>query len=128
VRGVVGVGVDLVEVARLQRAEARWGRVFLERVFTPRELADAGGGAARSQRLAVRFAAKEAVFKALGTGRPALGWRDVEIVRETSGRPRVVLSGRASALARQCGVTEVLVSLSHVGTLALAEAVAVSPT
>ncbi len=122
---VVGVGLDLVEVARMERAEARWGRSFLERVFTLREIADCGDGALRFQRLAARFCAKEAAFKALGRGRPALGWREVEIARDESGRPRVALSGRALARARELGISEVLISLTHVAVLAMAEAVAV---
>lgn len=122
---VIGIGLDLVEVARVERAEARWGKAFLKRVFTPREIADCGDGAVRAQRLAARFCAKEAVFKALGRGRPALGWREVEVVKGESGQPRVALSGRALARARELGVSEVLVSLTHVTVLAMAEVVAV---
>ncbi len=123
--GVVGVGLDLVEVARIERAEARWGKTFLERVFTAREIADAGEGALRAQKLAARFAAKEAVFKALGRGRPALGWLEVEVVKNEAGQPRVALSGRARARAQELGAAEVLVSLTHVGVLAMAQAIAV---
>lgn len=122
---VIGIGLDLVEVARIERAEARWGKAFLERVFTLREIAGCGDGAVRTQRLAARFCAKEAVFKTLGRGRPVLGWREVEVGKDESGQPRISLGGRALARARELGVSEVLVSLTHVGVLAMAEAVAV---
>ncbi len=121
---VVGIGLDLVEVARLEQAEARWGKAFLDRVFTPREIADCGEGVYRAQRLAARFCAKEAVFKALGQGRPRLDWIEVEVVRAAGGQPGIVLSGRALARAKELGVDRVLVSLTHISILAMAEAVA----
>jgi len=122
---VLGIGLDLVEVARIERAVARWGDSFLSRVFTPREIADCsvGRGGFRSEALAARFAAKEAVFKALGRGRPELGWLDVEVLKDAAGKPGVVLSGRALALAGELGVARVLVSLSHLPGLAAAQAV-----
>jgi len=135
---VLGIGLDLVEVARIERAVARWGDCFLSRVFTPREIADCrmdrptrpgdaapvGRGGFRSEALAARFAAKEAVFKALGRGRPELGWHDAEVVSDARGRPEVVLSGRALSLAAELGVVHVLVSLSHLRGLAGAQVVA----
>lgn len=124
---VVGVGLDLLEVERLERAAGRWGTAFLERVFSPRELAEAGGGRDHWMRLAARFCAKEAVFKALGAGRPHLGWRDVEIVRGPEGAPEAILGGRALERARALGVERVLVSLTHLRGLAGAQAVAVAP-
>jgi len=134
---VLGIGLDLVEVDRIERAVARWGDSFLSRVFTPREIADCrmdrltrpgdpapvGRDGFRSEALATRFAAKEAVFKALGRGRPDLGWLDVEVLKDAAGKPGVVLSGRALALAGELGVTRVLVSLSHLPGLAAAQAV-----
>jgi holo-[acyl-carrier protein] synthase len=123
---VLGIGLDLVEVARIERAVARWGDCFLSRVFTPREIADCSVGRVgfRSEALAARFAAKEAVFKALGRGRPELGWHDAEVVSDAWGKPQVVLSGRALSLAAELGVVHVLVSLSHLPGLAGAQVVA----
>ena len=135
---VLGIGLDLVEVARIERAVARWGDCFLSRVFTPREMADCrmdrstrpgdpapvGRGGFRSEALAARFAAKEAVFKALGRGRPELGWHDAEVVSDAWGKPQVVLSGRALSLAAELGVVRVLVSLTHLRGLAGAQVVA----
>jgi holo-[acyl-carrier protein] synthase len=119
---ILGLGFDLVEVSRIERAVARWGEAFLTYVFTDREVKDCGAGRGRFQRLAVRFCAKEAVFKALGRGRPALGWLDVEVVRMPSGRPEVVLGGKALEFARLHGVASVLVTLSHTQELAAAQA------
>jgi holo-[acyl-carrier protein] synthase len=119
---VLGVGVDLVEVARVERllchSRAAW------RLFTPGERAAAGEGAMRAQRLAARFAAKEAVVKALG-GVGALGFHDIEVVRPEGEAARVRLTGRAAERARERGVREVLVSMSHVGAYAVAHATAV---
>ncbi len=118
----LGLGLDLVEVARIERAARRWGDGFLARVFTSGEVEDAGAGPNRFERLAARFCAKEAVFKALGRGRPAVGWLDVEIVKTPEGRPEVVLRGRALQAARDLGVAAVVVSLTHTRRLAAAQA------
>lgn len=119
---VVGIGVDLVEVARVARLLRR--RRAAERLFTPGECEAAGGGPMRCQRLAARFAAKEAVYKALG-GHGPLGFQDIEVVRPP-GRPAVVhLRGRTAEMARAQGVVDVLVTMSHVAGYAMAEAVAV---
>jgi holo-[acyl-carrier protein] synthase len=125
---VVGIGLDIIETARIRRALDRWGQAFLDRLFTPAEVADAGLGRGRAQRLAARFAAKEGVFKALGRGRPGqglpgLGWLEVEVVKAESGRPEIVLSGRALARAEELGVTRVLVSLTHIKGIAAAQVI-----
>lgn len=121
---VVGIGVDLVEVRRIARALERWGDRFTERLFTPAERARAGRGRNRVPRLAARFAAKEAVMKALGTGRRGVGWREVEITNEPSGAPRVRLVGRAARVAEAAGIVRVHVSLTHDRHYAAAFAVA----
>lgn len=121
--GVVGVGVDVVEVSRVRRAVQRWGRAFLARVYTPEELARASGRQAPA-RLAARFAAKEAVMKALGCGWDRVGFREIEITSDPSGRPRARLYGRAASVAEQRGVAAVHVSLSHGREYAAAVAVA----
>ena len=117
--GIVGVGVDVVEVARLERALARTP-ALAERLFTAQERA-----AARSESLAARFAAKEAVAKALGA--PAgLSWQDAEVVREASGRPRLVLHGGVAQEAAAQGIATWHLSLSHDGGIATAVVVAES--
>jgi len=104
------VGVDIVEIDRIARMVERWGERFLNRVYTPGELAYSRG---RAPQLAVRFAAKEAVMKALGTGRWGVSWREVEVVRRRGEPPSVRLSGRALERARQMGLRTLALSLSH---------------
>jgi len=116
--------VDLVEVGRVADLLARHPR-FAERCFTPAEQGYAFGRTRPEQRLAARFAAKEAVMKALGCGWRQVGWREVEITG--GGAPRVVLRGRAAVRAKALGVSEVLLSLSHTDEVAVAAAVAVGP-
>lgn len=123
---VAGVGLDLIEVARIARAEGRWGPAFIDRIFSPAEAAAAGRGALRAQRLAARFAAKEAVFKSLGDGPPRLNWRDVEVRRGPAGSPRVELSGAALERARELGVVRILITLTHLEGVAAAAAVAIA--
>ena len=102
---IVGVGIDVVEIERFDRAVERAPR-FLERVFTPgeRELG--------RHSLAARWAAKEALAKALGAP-PGLVWRDAEVVRDQSGRPRLLVSGTVAARAQELGISSFHVSLSH---------------
>jgi holo-[acyl-carrier protein] synthase len=118
---VLRTGVDLIEVARVEAAVVRHGERFLQRVFTEQERADAGG---RAESLAARFAAKEAVAKALGSGIGAVNWRDIEITRDASHRPDLALHGAAKRLAAELGLHEWSVSLSHTHDYALAMAVA----
>lgn len=120
------VGVDLVEVPRVERMLARYGERFLERVFTPGEVLYTRG---RVPELAARFAAKEAVAKALGVGVRMLapdgvGWRDVEILGDHRGRPEVYLHGQAAERAQELGLTEWAISLSHTREYAVAFVVA----
>ncbi|MBI4279754.1 MAG: holo-ACP synthase [Armatimonadetes bacterium] len=122
---IAGVGVDMIEVARIERAVAHWGDRFLRRLFTPAEVARAGPGSLRPQRLAARFAAKAAVMTALGLGGRAMAWREIEVLNDTLGRPHVVLHGSADRIARQQGVAAVMVSLTHTSHVAIAQAVAV---
>jgi holo-[acyl-carrier protein] synthase len=117
---VVGIGIDLVHVERMSRAIERGQERLLARLFTDKERADADGPA-RDEKLAARFAAKEATFKALGTGwAGGVGWRHVEVVREASGKPRLELSGKAAERARALGASRFHVSLSHHGGMAAA--------
>ena len=117
------VGVDVVGVARLQRLVAGdEGRQ--EALFTRRELDYCRGKRRRYEHLAARFAAKEAVLKAFGTGiSQRMRWTDVEVVNERSGRPRIVLDGAVAAFAERHGLRDLDVSLTHTEDLALAQAV-----
>jgi holo-[acyl-carrier protein] synthase len=121
---VVGIGVDVVEVGRIERAIARWGDAFVRRIYTPAEIVRAEAGVAPAPRHAARFAAKEAVMKALGVGWRALAWRDIEITNDAAGRPVVELHGSARRIAGERGISSVLVALSHTHEHAVANAVA----
>jgi holo-[acyl-carrier protein] synthase len=124
---VIGHGVDLVDVVRIEQLIARHGDHFLERVFSPAERAYCERSVRRrAEHLAVRFAAKEAVLKALGTGwRHGIGWTDIEVTRQPSGQPGVQVRGRVADVAEQLGVRQWLVSLSHTGEQALASVIAI---
>jgi holo-[acyl-carrier protein] synthase len=120
------VGVDLIEIARVERILTHYGDRFLERVFTPAEILYCR---ARPAELAARFAAKEAVAKALGVGvrmiaRDGINWQDAEIIGDARGKPLVRLYGRAAERAEQLGLTEWAVSLSHTREHAIAFVVA----
>ncbi len=118
-------GIDLIEIARLQEAIARHGERFLQRVFTAQELADCKGNFAS---LAARYAAKEAVSKALGTGIGPVGWKEIEIVRGPEREPLLQLHGAAAQKAAELGLTAWAISLTHDQTQAAAVAVASSST
>jgi holo-[acyl-carrier protein] synthase len=122
---VVGLGLDLVEVERFANALARHPRMS-ERLFTEAERAYASGFSDPAPSLAARFAAKEAVMKALGTGLGAFGFAEAEVCRRGSGQPFLVLHGRAAALALRLGVRACLLSLTHSETVAAAVVVAMS--
>ena len=121
---VLGTGIDIVETERVRRMLDRWGVAFKDRVFLPLEQTYCDDKASPHSHYAGRFAVKEAVTKAFGTGiSAAIGWLDVEVVRdERSGAPSVRLSDKAERLARARGAEEVLVSLSHTRTYAVAQA------
>lgn len=124
---VRGVGIDIVEVRRIEQALDRWGDAFVSRLFTAAEDERARPPHARGIRLAARFAAKEAVMKALGLGWRAMAWREIEILNDPLGKPMVTLRGGAKRAAERQGIAFVLVSLSHTRDLAFASAVAVAP-
>jgi holo-[acyl-carrier protein] synthase len=115
-------GIDLIEIQRMEDGINRLGERFLNRFFTPGERADCDD---KPHRLAARFAAKEAVAKALGTGIGDVGWRDIEIrCNNDRGRPTLYLHGPAAALAAEMGLTQWDVSLTHTQDYASAVAVA----
>ena len=123
---VLGIGTDIIECLRIAKMIERHGELFLTRVFTPREIEYCTARKAATQHYAGRFAAKEAVLKALGTGwTRGIQWRDIEVKNEMGGRPLIVLSGAAADLCRKNGITEVLISISHCRTHATAYALAV---
>jgi holo-[acyl-carrier protein] synthase len=114
------VGVDIVELYRIQEALDRFGDRFLKRVYTEKEIAFCRG---RVPELAVRFAGKEAVMKALGTGVRGVAWREIEILPQRSGKPEVHLHGRAKARAEKIGLKDIGISLSHSREYGVASAV-----
>ena len=118
---IVGLGVDITEVDRIEGAIERRGRPFLERLFTPLEIAYCETHRHRAERFAGRFAAKEAAMKALGTGwARGVRWLDIEVVREPGGKPTLKLSGAACAIANALGVKNIALTITHTGNTALA--------
>ena len=121
---IVGTGIDIIETIRIQEAMERHGERFCRRIFSPGEITYCEKFKNRAERYAARFAAKEAAFKALGTGwREGVRWRDVEVVHQPSGKPELVLTGRAAERAQQLGVTRTAVSISHADHYAVAQVV-----
>jgi holo-[acyl-carrier protein] synthase len=121
---VLGIGVDLVECERIQHSIDRFGDRFLHRVFTDGEIEYSMSMKFPARHLAARFAAKEAVSKAFGTGiGKAMGWRNIDIRKKPSGEPFLVFSGPAQELAAKHGVTSAFVTLSHTEHHAMASVV-----
>ena len=121
---ILGIGVDLVDVERIDRAIERHGEHFLHRVFTKNEIAYCAGMRAPGPHYAARFAAKEAVSKAFGTGiGERLGFQEIEVCREASGAPYIVLRGPAGEFARERGVQKIHLALSHTAAHAVAQVV-----
>ena len=121
---IVAIGIDLVEIDRIEEVFRRRGGRFRNRIFTEQEIAYCEKRSSRFASYAARFAAKEAVMKALGTGwSDGIGWRDVEVVIGSNGAPIIELHGRALERLREIGATKVHVSLTHSGKLAIAEVV-----
>ncbi len=111
---IVGTGVDLAEVDRIQAAIERFGQRFIERIYTPGEIAYVERKANRFERYAARFAAKEAGMKAIGTGwRHGVRWQDFEVLNLPSGRPTLKLHGVAREFAEALGVRDIWLSLTH---------------
>lgn len=113
-------GVDLVEIDRIEEAIGRWGARFLERVYTAEERAQCRD---RATSLAGRFAAKEAASKALGVGMRSIGWQEIEVLNDGTGKPIVRLRGRAADRAEALGVVDMEVSISHTRRDAIALAI-----
>lgn len=125
---ILGHGLDLVEVPRIARLLQEHGQRFQQRCFTSQELAYCADQKRLAEHLAGRFAAKEAILKALGTGLSGgIQWTDIEILRAPSGQPVVTLHGQARQLAEQRGIRNILLSITHTRDLAAASAIALGP-
>lgn len=120
---IIGIGLDATDIPRVERAIARYGERFIHRIFTEAEIAYCSGKHRPGPHYAGRFAAKEAVMKALGTGMTrGVTWRDIEVVRG-GGAPRLVLRGGALRHFQKLGATSSLLTITHAETLALAQVV-----
>jgi holo-[acyl-carrier protein] synthase len=121
---IVGTGVDLAEVPRIRAAIERYGRRFIERIYTPAEIAYVERKANRYERFAARFAAKEAGMKAIGTGwRRGVRWQDFEVANLPSGKPTLRFHGQAARFAEALGVKSIALSLTHTAELGMAHVI-----
>jgi holo-[acyl-carrier protein] synthase len=121
---IIGSGIDLTEIRRIQKAVDRYGNRFLNRVYTAGEQAYCLGKRKSAESLAARFAAKEAAAKALGTGiSHGVHWLEIEVVREPGGRPTLRFHGRAAQIAARLGVAHAALSITHTNDLAMASVV-----
>lgn len=112
--GIIGIGVDMVEVARIEHSLERFGERFVNRVFTEGEIAYCNSMKFPARHFAARFAAKEAASKAFGTGiGKAMSWRDIDVCKKESGEPFMVLAGGAKEMAHERGASKVWISLTH---------------
>jgi len=118
---ILKTGIDIIEIHRIQSALDRHGERFLKRVFTELEVLESRG---RADALAIRFAAKEAASKALGTGIGPIRWQDIETLHKWSGEPYLVLHGSAERIAKKVGLSNWAVSLSHSSDNAIAVVIA----
>jgi holo-[acyl-carrier protein] synthase len=125
--GIVAHGIDLVDCPRIEAMIERHGERFIQRVFTATEQAYAEANKNEIEKLAGRFAAKEAVLKLMGTGwRGKIAWTDVEIRNNSNGQPEVILSGEVEKIAGKLGIKHISVSITHTANFAIASAVALT--
>jgi holo-[acyl-carrier protein] synthase len=121
---IIGSGIDLMEIARIEQSVSRYGQRFLNRVYTPEEQAYCLRKRKAAESLAARFAAKEAGAKALGTGiSQGVNWLEIEVIREPGGRPALRFHGRAAERADRMGAAHAALSLTHTDQLAMASVV-----
>jgi holo-[acyl-carrier protein] synthase len=124
---ILAHGIDLVDFPRIEDMVKRHGERFLDRVFTEAEQAYAKANKNGVEKLAGRFAAKEAVLKLLGTGwRGKIAWTDIEVINTVTGQPQVNLSGEVKKIADKSGITQISVSITHTANFAIASAVAIA--
>ncbi len=124
---IVAHGIDLVDCPRIEEMIKRHGERFIDRIFTGAEQAYAEANKDRIEKLAGRFAAKEAVLKLMGTGwRGQIAWTDIEVINNPAGQPEVTLSGEVKKLAEKLGIEHISVSITHTANFAIASAVALT--
>jgi holo-[acyl-carrier protein] synthase len=124
---ICGIGTDIIECVRIAEMIEKHGEIFLTRVYTREEIAYCSARKAANQHYAGRWAAKEAVLKALGTGwSRGIHWTDVEVVNAPGGKPSIVLAGMARQICQQQSIAEILISISHCRNYAVAFATALS--
>ena len=122
---IIAHGIDLVDFERIESMLNRHGQRFLDRVFTAQEQSDAESINTRSEKLAGRFAAKEAVLKLLGTGwRGKIAWTDIEVINGPAGAPSVNISGEVKRIAEETNIEQITLSITHTANFAIASAVA----
>jgi len=121
---IVGTGIDIIEVSRVEQAIGRYGDRFLSRIFTEREIRYCNSKRNQVERFAARFAAKEAAMKALGTGlRRGVSWQHIEVGHQPGGRPTIIFSDAAAKIAAQLGAKRVSLSVSHTAQHAIAQVI-----
>ena len=124
---LISIGTDIIECVRIAQMIEKHGEVFLQRVFTQKEIVYCSSRKAATQHYAGRWAAKEAVLKVLGTGwAKGIQWTDVEVVNEVSGAPMIKMTGKAAEIARERGIREVMITISHCRSFATAFATGVT--
>ncbi|QEG34653.1 holo-ACP synthase [Bythopirellula goksoeyrii] len=122
---IIGIGTDIIECLRIAQMIDRHGELFISRVYTPHEIAYCSTKKAATQHYAGRWAAKEAVLKALGTGwRKGISWRDIEVRNQPSGAPTIALCGGAREVLEKSGIAKMHISISHCRSHATAYAIA----
>ncbi len=121
---IAGNGIDIIEVGRMKSVVDKWGTRLLEKIFTDEEIRYSAGKSFPAQHFAARFASKEAVAKAFGNGSSGqLRWRDIEVLNDRNGKPRIKLSGRARQLKEKEKIDEIIISISHTRNHAVASVV-----
>ncbi len=124
---IIAHGIDLVDCPRIEEMVARHGERFVQRIFTAAEQAYAESNKNKIEKLAGRFAAKEAILKLMGTGwRGKIAWTDIEIINNSSGQPEVTLDGEVEKIAEKLGIKHISVSITHTANFAIASAVALT--
>jgi len=124
---IVAHGIDLVDCPRIEKMVKQHGQRFIDRIFTAAEQSYAQANKNKIEKLAGRFAAKEAVLKLMGTGwRGKIAWTDIEVTNNSSGQPKVTLSGEVKELADKLGIKHISLSITHTANFAIASAVAVA--
>lgn len=119
---IKGLGIDLVEIERIKNIVDKWGEHFLNKIFTSAEIEYCQGKSASYQHFAARFAAKEAAVKMLGKTR-GVGWKDIEVKRNVSGRPYLLLKNKAKLIADQMGIDKLHITISHERKMTVAQVI-----